>query len=113
MSKNLFVKTGKRGRPSIVLNFPKGGTFTVNDLVDLNPHVKCRLSVYTHTEKLVKRGVLRYTGKTIPTGGVGKPLDELQTMASYRNARTQKRNAKLRKLATVAPVDLAPAPVTA
>jgi len=110
MEKQLFVKSGKRGRPAIVLNYPQG-KFTVNDLVTLNPHIKCRLSVYTHAEKLIKKGVLRYTGVTIKTGGVGKPLNEFQTLASYRNARSQKRNAKLRKLATVAPVDLTPAPV--
>lgn len=111
MSKNT-TETRGRGRPRKELNYPKG-KFTLNTLVPLNPHIVCRLSLYTRVTELVKKGVLRYTGKTIPTGGVGKPLDELQTMASYRNARTQKRNAKLRKLATVAPVGLAPAPVTA
>ena len=105
----MFKQTGKRGRPSIILNYPKG-RFTVNDLVTLNPHVKCRLSVYTHAYKLVNKGVLRYTGNVI-TGKVGKPLDEFQTMASYRNARSQKRNAKLRKLANVDPVDLTPSSV--
>jgi len=106
MSKELFVKTGKRGRPAIILNFPRG-KFTVNDLVELNPHVKCRLSIYNHAKKLVKKGILRYTGETVKTGGVGKPLNVFQTMASYRASRTLKARNKATKLAKVT-VNLAP-----
>jgi hypothetical protein len=100
-----------RGRPRKELSYPKG-RFTVNDLIPLNTHIECRLSIYTRCYELVKQGVLRYTGKAI-AGKVGKPLDEFQTMASYRNSRSQKRNAKLRKLANVPAVDLTPASVTA
>jgi len=105
-----FKQTGKRGRPQIILNYPKQGKFTANDLVELNPHVKCRLSVYTHAYKLVNKGVLRYTGKTIKTGTVGKPLDEMESMANFRRVRSLKRTNKLRKLAN-ATVDLTPASV--
>lgn len=108
---NLFKQTGKRGRPQIVLNYPPQGRFNVNDLVALNPHVACRLSVYTHAKKLVKKGILRYTGKTI-THGVGKPLDEFESMASYRRVRSLKRTNKLRKLATKPPIDLTPVTVS-
>jgi hypothetical protein len=100
-----------RGRPRKELVYPKG-RFTVNDLVELNPQIKCRLSLYTRCDELVKQKVLRYTGETIKTGGVGKPLFEFQTMAAYRNARNRKRNNKLRKLENVS-VDLTPAPVLA
>jgi hypothetical protein len=109
VKESLFKYSGKRGRPSIALSYPKG-RFTVNELVTLNPHVKCRLSLYTHVNKLVKKGTLRFTGKNI-AGKVGKPLKEIQTMASYRNSRAQKRNSKLRKLATVPVIDLTPTQV--
>ena len=112
MSKELFVKSGKRGRPAIVLNYPKTGKFTVSKLVELNPHVTCRLSIYTHAKKLVKQGVLRYTGNTIKTGGVGKPLDEFQSMAAYRQNRAKKAARRAAKLAKVT-VDITPVvPVT-
>lgn len=112
MSKDLFIQTGKRGRPQIVLNFPSQGTFNINTLVKLNPHVKCRLSVYTHAKKLIKRGVIRYTGKTIPLNSRGKPLNEFESLANYWQMRSLKRENKLRKLATVTPVDLTPVDLT-
>lgn len=106
MSKNKVT----RGRPRKELKYPVAGKFTVNDLVPLNKHIECRLSIYTRIGELVKKGVLRYTGKTEPTGGVGKPLDIFESMANYRRARSVKATMKARKLAALAPVTLAPAP---
>lgn len=108
MSKNTNETRG-RGRPRKELILPKTSTFTVNDLVAINPHIDCRLSVYTRRDELIKNGTLRYTGETVKTGGVGKPLNVIQTMASYRRSRAAKRAAKTRKLASVT-VDLTPAP---
>jgi len=112
MSKEMFAKTGKRGRPQIILNYPPQGKFTINKLVELNPHVTCRLSLYTHVKKLIKKGVLRYTGQTVKTGGVGKPLDILESMANFRRARSVKAAMKARKLASVPPVDLDSVPAS-
>lgn len=93
--KNLFVKSGKRGRPAVILNYPDG-KFTINTLMPLNPHVKCRLSFYNHLNKMVKKGILRQTGETRETGKLGRHLTEFQTMSSFRRARTLKRNNKSR-----------------
>lgn len=103
-------KQDGRGRPRKELVFPRG-KFTVNSLIPLNPEIKCRLTLYTRCEELVKQRVLRLTGKTI-AGKVGKPLNEFQTVASYRAAKTLKRANKARKLAAVT-VDLTPAPTPA
>lgn len=112
MSKNTNEKRG-RGRPRKELILPTTSTFTVNDMVACNPQIECRLSVYTRRDELVKNGTLRYTGETVKTGGVGKPLDVIQTMASYRRSRAAKRAAKARKLANIT-VNLGiGAPVTA
>ncbi len=109
MSK-LFNYTGKRGRPAIVLNYPQTGTFTPNTLVEMNPHVKCRLSIYHAMQRMVKAKILRYTGKTVKTGGPGKPLLELQSMAAYRAARAKRKARRTAKLASIPPVDISPAP---
>lgn len=115
-----FIHTGKRGRPAIVLAYPKTGTFTANDLVAMNPHVKCRLSIYNKIDEMAtgRNKVLRYTGNTVkvkatpdnPTGA-GKPLWELQSMVAYRANRNRKAARRASKLASVPPVDLTPAPV--
>jgi hypothetical protein len=109
MSKNTNEVRG-RGRPRKELIPPTTSTFTVNDLVACNPQIICRLSVYTRLSEQIKNGTFRYTGETVKTGGVGKPLDVIQTMASYRRSRAQKRVAKARRLAKIT-VNLTPAPV--
>lgn len=111
-NKKLFRYSGRRGRPAIVLNYPRTGKFTVNTLVEMNPHVECRLSIYNSLAKLTtgKNKVIRYTGKTVKTGGVGKPLAEMQSMVAYRSNQNKKAARKAAKLPNVT-VDLTPAPV--
>lgn len=106
----------KRGRPALEVALPKASKFTVNDIVAANPHITCRLTVYTKRDDLVKNKVIRLTGETVRTEGVGKPLDVYQTMKSYRLSRAAKAAAKTRAAkAKVPTVDVvsAPAPVAA
>ena len=116
MNKNTNEVRG-RGRPRKELIPPTTPSFTVNDLVACNPHIVCRLSVYTRLAEQIKNGTFRYTGETVKTGGVGKPLDVIQTMVSYRRSRAARKAAKTRKQLSKLTVDLTPAsvpvPVTA
>ena len=98
----------KRGRPALAVNLPEKPFFTVNDMIAANPQITCRLTVYTKRNDLIKSRVIRMTGQTQPTGGVGKPLDILQTMTNYRRSRAAKAAAKTRKLSK-ATVSLTPA----
>jgi len=104
----------KRGRPSLPVNLPEGKSFfTVNDMIAANPQITCRLTIYTKRDALIKERKLRVTGEKQPTGGVGKPLDILQTMASYRRSRAAKASAKTRKLSKATVSLTTPAPVAA
>jgi hypothetical protein len=99
----------KRGRPALVCNPPAGlNRFTINDLRDANPHIKCRLSLYTKRDELVKNKVIRLTKDTVPTaGGVGKPLGVYITVAALNRSRAAKKAARTRKALAAAPaIDL-------
>ncbi len=90
----------KLGRPEKPLVLPNTSTFTFTDVKNVNPQIKCKLTVYTRVNKLIKSRVLRRTGKTVPSGGennVGTPLDVLQTVASYRRSKAAKQAARTRR----------------
>lgn len=107
MSKNK-TKRG-RGAPEKPMNLPRG-KFTINDVVQLNPQLKCRLSVYNKVKKLIAAKIVRPTGLVI-VQGVGKPLDEFESMANYRrNVKRRQQSKEKAKLAKLEPVDLTPKP---
>ena len=102
MSKNKTL-----GRPRKELKLPLG-KFTVNDLIPLNPEIKCRLTLYTRVGELVSNRTVRNTGEVL-AGKVGKQLDIFQRVSSYRAIKARKAAAKARNLANVV-VDITPAP---
>ena len=114
MSKNKTLGRPRKelGRPRKELVLPLG-KFTVNDLIPLNPAIKCRLTLYTRVGELVSNRTVRSTGDVL-AGKVGKPLDIFQRVSSYRAIKARKAAAEARKLAGVV-VDLTPssAPVNA
>lgn len=95
----------KLGRPVKPLMLPETNEMTVNDIWALNPHIICRLSIYTKVGKLVVRRILRKTGRTTPSAGlneVGKPLDIYQTVAAFRRSKVAKQAARTRAAAVAA-----------
>lgn len=96
----------RRGRPTFPVNLPSANEFTINDLAEANPHITCRLTLYTKRNKLVKSKVIQLTKKTVPTGGVGKPLAVYVKTAHLARCKAAYKAALTRKAAT------APQPVT-
>lgn len=88
-----------RGRPVKPLTLPEMSRFTLNDVRAVNPHIVCRLSLYTKIGELIRSKVIRKTRETQPTGGVGKPLRIFITSAAFNRSQGAKQAAKTRKLA--------------
>jgi hypothetical protein len=86
-----------RGRPVKPLALPEMSRFTLNDVRAVNPHIVCRLSLYTKVKELVRTKVIRKTRDTQHTGGVGKPLRVFITATAYNRLQGAKRAAQTRK----------------
>jgi hypothetical protein len=121
--KNIKTQSAKRrGRPCMTFSLPgdveAGDLVSVNDLWAANPHIKCRVTVYTNTKKLVRNLMLCPTDQTEPAGTIGKPgtlYEVISTTVPTRKASRKKSPAKVVKdntvKDTVPVVDLIPAAV--
>lgn len=92
----------RRGRPLKAFYLPDARFMTINDIQAVNPHIECRISIYSHVGRQLKHKIIRRTGKTVPNGGVGKPLDLFERMSSFRLSRSMKRAARNRQITVTA-----------
>lgn len=104
-----------RGRPTLSVKLPKSAQFTMNDLVNANPHITCRLTLYTKRNELLEAKRIVKLALKRKTGGVGKSLDVYENVAVVQAAKKAKATvkAKMAKAKTAPVVDMtaAPAPV--
>lgn len=116
-AKTETATAARRGRPEKPLALPRAQKFTVGDVLTLNAEqpggIRCRLTVYTRLEKLVKAGTLAIADEKRPTGGVGKPANIFMRVAANApkaKAKAKAKSPKAKAIATAPVVDLTPAP---
>lgn len=106
-----------RGRPTLSVKLPKSAQFTMNDLVNANPHITCRLTLYTKRNELLEAKRIVKLALKRKTGGVGKSLDVYENVAVVQAAKKAKATVKAKmakakaKTAPVVDMTAAPAPV--
>jgi len=103
-------KPSTRGRKRIPIELPKSTKFTISAILAANPQIKCRPTVYSRVNEMVKGGLLKRTSDTEETGKVGKPGFFYWKMGAWKSFQALKASNKTKgkKLATVPAVDLTP-----
>ena len=70
---NSTAKTkGKPGRPSVPVEFPSNGSFTLKDVQALNPNVK-NVTIRSNVIRAVEKGTVTKLVKSVKSGKKGKP----------------------------------------
>lgn len=107
-------KVTNRGRRKIAVDLPKGNSFTISQLVEANPQIECRATIYTRVGEMVKAKILTKTKEVLQTGTVGKPGTLYWKTGAWNSRQAllarNKARASQKKLASVPAVDLTPAP---
>lgn len=114
VNRNKNGKVTNRGRRKIAVELPKGNSFTITEIFKTNPGVKCRATIYTRVDEMIKAKLLKETKEVALTGTVGKPGTIYWKMGAWNSRQAllarNKARASQKKLASVPAVDLTPAP---